>query len=210
MKSIKKISLLIMTAIALMLLIPGLKMQVKAAPGIIKQEYPIVLNGDIESRTYGIVDGDKNEFIHFKNYTPGIGTMKIHNKIGFSWVEFTFKKWGTAEIGDSVLRYRIKPVKYVNHAKSISIGKKKFSWISKYPAYTGKPISGKLVVTPKKGWTIYQIFKYRVNYMYVNGSFTFTNINNNSKIKLKDGEALTIILKNQKGKTSSYRYIAKK
>ncbi len=148
-------------------------------------------NGQCVKKSLKIISGKKYATVKLQKLHKKLNILLTPKKPGT--VKFSFKYKENGKITSHTLTVKI--VKYVCPVSEVKFGSsnltKKFK-TAFFCSIKGKKKTGKLTVTPKKGWKLENI--------YISDGKKDTQIKNGSKITLKRGMNLSIILSNIKSR----------
>ena len=141
-----------------------------------------------------VISGKKYATVKLKKLDKKLNILLIPKKPGTVKFSFKFKEGGKT----TSHTVRVKIVKYVSPVSKIKFGSKNLTKKFKNAFFYGikaKKKTGKITVTPKKGWKLENIYLY--------GGKSEKVIKNGSKVTLKRGQGLSIVLtKNNVSSTS--------
>ena len=145
---------------------------------------------DMETVTYskeGIAELVKNAYIDEDDGTVEYYYHLQGLKVGTTVLTFQVRL-GEGPWEEKIMTVNV--VKYVNPFKTLKVGKKSYvkKFNSKVEYKTSKKVSGKLVITPKKGWQLIELRK------YIHKKSQYINIKNKKKVKLAKKDDLQIRL----------------
>ena len=146
-------------------------------------------NGQCVKKSLKIISGKKYATVKLQKLDKKLNILLTPKKPGT--VKFSFKYKENGKITSHTLKAKI--VKYVCPVSKVKFGSSKLTKKFKtsfFCSIKGKKKTGKLTVTPKKGWKLENI--------YIFDGKKDTQIKNGSKITLKRGMNLSIMLSNIK------------
>ena len=152
-------------------------------------------NGQCVKKSLKIISGKKYATVKLQKLDKKLNILLTPKKPGT--VKFSFKYKENGKITSHTLKAKI--VKYVCPVSKVKFGKSNLTKKYKTAFFCGikwKKKTGKLTVKPKKGWKLDNIY-------YFDGKKD-KRIKNGSKITLKKGGFLSIMLSNKKSGKSAY------